>query len=138
MITVIDFERVKNMRYSRQREALLKLLRSTCSHPSADWLYENLRKEFPNISLGTVYRNLTQLVKNGDIIKIQTSSNKEHFDGCTQRHNHFVCRSCDSIFDVDTGSTDDLEKQAAENLGAKIDDCSLVFYGICSQCCQKN
>lgn len=48
------------MKYSKQREALLTLLRSTRSHPSADWLYENLRKEFPNISLGTVYRNLAQ------------------------------------------------------------------------------
>ena len=55
------------MKYSKQREALLTLLRSTRSHPSADWLYENLRKEFPNISLGTVYRNLAQLAENGDI-----------------------------------------------------------------------
>lgn len=57
------------MKYSKQREALLTLLRSTRSHPSADWLYENLRKEFPNISLGTVYRNLAQLAENGDILK---------------------------------------------------------------------
>ena len=69
------------MKYSKQREALLTLLRSTRSHPSADWLYENLRKEFPNISLGTVYRNLAQLAENGDILKISTSANKEHFDG---------------------------------------------------------
>ena len=55
MIIIIDFEGVKCMKYSKQREALLTLLRSTRSHPSADWLYENLRKEFPNISLGTVY-----------------------------------------------------------------------------------
>ena len=64
------------MKYSKQREALLTLLRSTHSHPSADWLYENLRKEFPNISLGTVYRNLAVLADSGEIVKIQTSSNK--------------------------------------------------------------
>ena len=69
MIIIIDFEGVKCMKYSKQREALLTLLRSTRSHPSADWLYENLRKEFPNISLGTVYRNLAQLAENGDILK---------------------------------------------------------------------
>ena len=73
------------MKYSKQREALLTLLRSTRSHPSADWLYENLRKEFPNISLGTVYRNLAQLAENGDILKISTSANKEHFDGFVHR-----------------------------------------------------
>ena len=69
MIIIIDFEGVKCMKYSKQREALLTLLRSTRSHPSADWLYENLRKEFPNISLGTVYRNLAQLAENGEILK---------------------------------------------------------------------
>lgn len=64
------------MKYSKQREALLTLLRSTRSHPSADWLYENLRKEFPNISLGTVYRNLAQLAENGDILKIRLPQTK--------------------------------------------------------------
>ncbi len=59
------------MKYSKQREALLTLLRSTRSHPSADWLYENLRKEFPNISLGTVYRNLAQLAEKRRYFKNQ-------------------------------------------------------------------
>ena len=95
MIIIIDFEGVKCMKYSKQREALLTLLRSTRSHPSADWLYENLRKEFPNISLGTVYRNLAQLAENGDILKISTSANKEHFDGFVHRHFHCVCNKCD-------------------------------------------
>ena len=67
------------MKYSNSVRQLLTLLRSTRSHPSADWLYENLRKEFPNISLGTVYRNLAQLAENGDILKISTSANKEQF-----------------------------------------------------------
>ena len=68
MIIIIDFEGVKCMKYSKQREALLTLLRSTRSHPSADWLYENLRKEFPNISLGTVYRNLNLLTDIGEAL----------------------------------------------------------------------
>lgn len=126
------------MKYSKQREALLTLLRSTRSHPSADLLYENLRKEFPNISLGTVYRNLAQLTENGDIIKIQTSSNKEHFDGFTNQHNHFVCKKCDRIFDVNADSAHALTKQAANELGADIDGYSLVFYGTCSECSQQN
>ena len=68
------------MRYSRQREALLQLLRSTTSHPDAEWLYEGLRKENPRISLGTVYRNLRQLADAGEIIEI-ASGTVSHFDG---------------------------------------------------------
>lgn len=126
------------MKYSKQREALLTLLRSTRSHPSADWLYENLRKDFPNISLGTVYRNLAVLADNGDIVKIQTASNKEHFDGFTHTHHHFVCRNCDSIIDVDIDGMENAEKQAAAKLNADIEDYSLVFYGICNECSQNN
>lgn len=122
------------MKYSKQREALLTLLRSTHSHPSADWLYENLRKEFPKISLGTVYRNLSVLVENGDIVKITTASDKEHFDGFTHTHHHFVCRSCGEIIDVDVEDLSSIELSAADKLGAQIEDYSLVFYGKCSKC----
>lgn len=135
MITIIDLE-VNPMKYSKQRESLLTLLRSTRSHPSADWLYENLRKEFPNISLGTVYRNLSVLVDNGDIIKIRTSSNKEHFDGFTHDHSHFVCRRCSKILDVDIDGMEVVEQQAAKKLNAEVDNHALVFYGICSNCYQ--
>lgn len=122
------------MNYSKQREALLTLLRSTSSHPSADWLYENLRKEFPNISLGTVYRNLSVLADNGDIVRIRTASNKEHFDGFVHKHHHFVCRRCDNILDVDIDGMEFTEKQAAEKLNADVEDYSLIFYGVCSNC----
>lgn len=126
------------MRYSKQREAILSLLRSTDSHPSADWLYENLRKDFPNISLGTVYRNLSLLAENGNIIKIPTVSNKEHFDGCTETHHHFVCQKCDRILDVEIDGMENARMQAAEKLQADVNNYSLVFYGVCSECCNKN
>ncbi len=125
------------MKYSKQREAILSLLRSTDSHPSADWLYENLRKDFPNISLGTVYRNLALLTENGDIIKIQTAFNKEHFDGFTEIHHHFVCQQCEKILDVTIDGMEKAQKQAAEKLQADVKDYSLVFYGVCSKCCNK-
>lgn len=125
------------MNYSKQREALLTLLRSTRSHPSADWLYENLRKEFPSISLGTVYRNLAKLEDNGDILKIRTASNKEHFDGFIHRHYHFVCNECENIYDVDLDGVECIINQAAEKLNADIDDYSLIFYGICKNCSSK-
>lgn len=122
------------MKYSKQRDALLTLLKSTHSHPSADWLYSELKKEFPNISLGTVYRNLALLAEKGCILKISTSSQKEHFDGFTHQHYHFVCNSCDSIYDVELEDTGLLDKSVEQELGAEVDSHSLVFYGICSDC----
>lgn len=122
------------MKYSKQRDALLTLLRSTRSHPTADWLYTELRKEFPNISLGTVYRNLALLADNGIILKINTGLQKEHFDGFTDEHYHFVCKCCNSIYDVNLPDMDNLNKTVENNLGVKIDNHSLVFYGTCSKC----
>ncbi len=122
------------MNYSKQREALLRLLKSTRSHPSADWLYAELRKEFPNISLGTVYRHLALLADNGSILRISSGSGKEHFDGFTDKHYHFVCRQCDSICDISLPEAQKLNEAVENSLGVKVDDHSLVFYGICSSC----
>lgn len=122
------------MKYSKQREALLTLLKSTHSHPSADWLYAELKKEFPNISLGTVYRNLALLTKNGTVVKITTSSQKEHFDGFTHKHYHFVCKSCERIYDVELNNADTLDRAVENELNAEVDSHSLVFYGVCSNC----
>ena len=122
------------MRYSKQREALLTLIRSTRSHPSADWLYENLKKDIPELSLGTVYRNLSLLCETGEIMKIRTGSNKEHFDGFVDSHHHFVCRKCDRIYDIYLNDTEGLENRAAEQIGAEVESSSLVFYGVCKNC----
>ena len=87
------------MRYSRQREALLTLLRSTKTHPDAEWLYTGLRKEYPNISLGTVYRNLRQLTEVGEILELCYGSTS-HFDGDISPHYHMICSCCRKIYDI--------------------------------------
>lgn len=122
------------MKYSKQREALLSLLKSTKSHPTADWLYQELRKDFPNISLGTVYRNLKVLSENGDILTLDVNSGKEHFDGFTHNHYHFICNNCGSIIDVDIPPIPSLCDSIEQQTGAVIDKYSLVFYGTCSKC----
>ena len=122
---------------SRQRDAIRSFLMSRKDHPTAEVVYDNVSKEFPNISLGTVYRNLAQLAENGDILKISTSANKEHFDGFVHRHFHFVCNKCDKIYDVDLDGMDKIKNQAAEKLNADIEDYSLIFYGICENCSSK-
>ena len=136
MIIIIDFEGVKCMKYSKQREALLTLLRSTRSHPSADWLYENLRKEFPNISLGTVYRNLNLLTDIGEALKIATPDGADRFDGCVKPHNHFFCTECRRVLDLDLDmkEIEQINKAAATNFDGIIESSNTIFYGKCGDC----
>ena len=124
----------KAIKHSKQREALLDLLRSTTSHPSADWLYTQLRCSFPNISLGTVYRNLKLLSDNGTIIRLEAGTGTEHYDGQINNHYHFICHTCGEISDVDMDCLPVLEDNAAKKTGAQIDRHSLVFYGQCKKC----
>ena len=132
MIIVIRKESV--MKYSRQREALLTLLRSTRSHPTADWLYTELRKEFPNISLGTVYRNLGVLAANGDILVLNVCDGKDCFDGFTHNHYHFVCSSCGCVSDVELSFPVDINAEVNKLTGNNVKKHSLFFHGTCQSC----
>lgn len=119
--------------YSRQREAILKVLCSTTSHPTAAWIYEKVREEIPNISLGTVYRNLAQLEEDGTIRKIPVGDNHEHFDGDTTQHSHFFCKGCEQITDIfiDTEST---RQQVEADMGSRVDSGTYTFFGVCKAC----
>ena len=88
------------MRYSHQRELILEAVKSVKTHPTADMVYDSLHAENPNLSLGTVYRNLNLLAQNGDITPIYTGDNKVHYDGDTDPHCHFVCKGCNKIIDI--------------------------------------
>ena len=88
------------IKYSRQREAILKDLQSRRDHPTADMVYESVRKEYPNISLGTVYRNLAFLTESGQVLKITTPAGADHFDGFISPHNHFIWWKIWIIFPV--------------------------------------
>ena len=77
-----------NLKYSRQRESIKHFLATTKEHPTADTVYTHVKEEFPNISLGTVYRNLKLLTDLGEAIKITAPDGGDRFDGCTQPHNH--------------------------------------------------
>ena len=122
------------MRYSRQREALLELLRSTKSHPDAEWLYINLRKDYPNISLGTVYRNLRQLTETGEILELPYGS-VSHFDGDISPHYHMRCDSCKGIFDI---GKENVSISVKTDNGFEIGGFSLLLKGICRTCRDSN
>ena len=88
------------LKYSRQREAIKDFLAHSHEHPTADIVYMNLRESFPNISLGTVYRNLSLLSEMGQIQKISMKDGADRFDGTVSPHDHFICESCNYIEDI--------------------------------------
>ena len=124
-------------RYSKQREALIEILKSTDTHPTADWLYSQLRKQFPNVSLATVYRNLRQLSEQGEILALLSNSEPEHYDGCTKDHYHFMCSKCGAVKDLEIEVLSDLNSEVSKKTGFEISRHSLMFYGICRDCLQK-
>lgn len=121
------------MNKSFQREVVYDVLKSTKTHPTAEWVYEHARERIPNISMGTVYRNLNQLVENGYAIKIQGVFEKDRFDADTSNHSHLVCQNCGAVIDFD-----DTKNKKAIKLyeidGAIPKSYSLVYYGLCPKC----
>ena len=91
---------MKTLKYSRQRESIKTCLMGRKDHPTADALYTSIREQFPNISLGTVYRNLNLLVDLGEIRKLSCGDGTDHFDYDTSPHYHFVCKECGKIMDI--------------------------------------
>ena len=81
-------------KHFRKRDAILTCLRSTDTHPSAEWIYENVRQEIPDISLATVYRNLSLFKEQGMISSLGTVKGIERFDGNVEPHVHFICSEC--------------------------------------------
>ena len=121
-------------RRSKQRDLILEVLRGEKNHPDADWIYEKVRETIPNISLGTVYRNLSNLESDGEIIKLDTSSGTSHYDGNIHPHTHIVCRGCGRIDDLDEEVPKMLMNYGNQHYRGEIEDLSLVFYGRCEEC----
>lgn len=117
------------MRYSKQREAVYGVLSATDVHPDVGYVYREVRKVMPTISLGTVYRNLEELVRSGRAKKLGIEGSVERFDGNVTPHSHFVCNRCGKIFDVPMHCdlTDDC-------MCGEVERAEVIFYGICNEC----
>ena len=123
-----------SLKYSRQRESIRENLINRMDHPTADMVYSDIRQIYPNISLGTVYRNLALLSDRGEIARIHTKDGTLHFDRNTEPHDHFVCRSCGRITDIEAPSAEEIKEEALKNFPGSIDECIVTFYGLCGDC----
>ena len=125
------------IRHRRQRDAIKAYLMSTVAHPTAEIVYEHLRKEFPNISLGTIYRNLNFLVEHGEALRLDCGDGFDHFDGNVSPHNHFFCRGCGQIFDLQMQEIDHINILANADFNGKIEEHIIYFRGLCENCLKK-
>ncbi len=124
------------LKHSRQRDCIKEFLMSRCDHPTADVVYSHVREEFPNISLGTVYRNLSLLSEIGEIRKI-TCNGPDRFDANTMPHYHFFCNCCGSVVDLEFPQKPDISGVAPMNFGGVIEQVTLDFSGTCEECIKK-
>ena len=122
------------LKYSRQREAIKEFMMTRKDHPTADVVYMNVRKEFPNISLGTVYRNLTLLSDMGELLRLRVGDGVDHFDATTTSHYHFICKNCGAVTDLDTPIIHSIDTVASENFKGQIAGHVTYFYGTCEHC----
>ena len=127
---------MKTLKYSRQRESIKSCLMARHDHPTADALYTSIREEYPNISLGTVYRNLDFLTESKEILKLESAGSIRRFDGDTRPHQHVRCRVCGKIGDViPPVPTPSVEGVSVE--GFTITEARVEYEGICEECARK-
>lgn len=106
-------------------------------HPTAETIYENLRKEYPKISLGTVYRNLSLLTDIGEIQTISTGVGPDRFDGNAHPHYHFICKKCGSVIDLKMQGLEHINLLAQHDFPGSVEGHTVFFYGRCEECLNK-
>ncbi len=122
------------IKHSRQRDAIRENLMGRYDHPTAETVYMDIKEDFPNISLGTVYRNLSLLSDLGEIQKISTGAGPDRFDGNPKPHCHFQCRKCYQVLDIPFEHPEELNAHASKNFAGIIEGNSIQFYGLCPSC----
>ena len=125
----------RTAKHFRKRDAILSCLRQTTVHPSAEWVYNQLKPEYTDLSLGTVYRNLSLFKEQGIIASLGTVNGVERFDGNTNPHVHFICTGCDRVLDLlGMKVPEELNNAASKESGGQVTGCQLSFTGLCENC----
>ena len=121
--------------YSRKREAVYEVVASTKTHPSVDWVYERIRKIYPDVSLATVYRNLKRFCEQGRVKSIGVVNGQERFDADVSDHSHFVCKECGKVLDIpESFLLPEMLDALGEQYGFDFHRSEVRFSGVCSAC----
>lgn len=129
---------IRKQNYSKKREAILHAIRGTAIHPTAEWVYRTLKPDYPDLSLGTVYRNLSQFKEDGLIISIGVVNGQERYDGNTAPHTHFICSECGAVLDIPGEFiSESVKNEVAGKYHFRISSSEVLFRGICPGCMQK-
>lgn len=126
------------MKYSRQRDLLLKTLQKNAVHPTADALFAMIKEIEPTMSLATVYRNLNLLAEQGIIRSIRGLDGSTHYDHNTHNHYHFICSKCNKVYDVPYDIAPELADKTAERTGLLVESYDITFRGVCPDCKKLN
>ena len=122
------------MKYSKQRDTILEIVQNSCEHPTAQMIYREAKEDIPNISLGTVYRNLNALYENNYIKRIAIPNDKDRFDKTLEEHSHIYCIICKKVFDIPNDLLNNIDEIISHRTGYEIVSKDLVFYGLCHEC----
>lgn len=125
------------MKFSKQRELILNYILNSHEHLTADTIYADLKKDNPELSLGTVYRNLTKLTEIGAIKKVSLPNQVDKFDKNLEPHAHFICDECGSITDISIPGMDEFLDKVSDEDGISIRKYDLTLNGICKKCKDK-
>jgi len=130
----------KGLRVTPQREAIYRLLAASKAHPTAEWVYQEVRNIFPSISFNTVYKTVQSFEESGLLQRFNTGENVYHYDANVRPHPHFICLSCGKVDDMDEfpDSLEDFMSKAAMSSSYKMKFVNLHFYGYCPQCGEGN
>lgn len=127
------------IRHSKKREAILNAIQGTSCHPSAVWVYQQLKPRHPDLSLGTVYRNLAFFQERGLIRSVGVVRGQERFDAIVSPHSHFICNCCGRVLDLpDVRPEAGLEQTVSAQYGFVAERCELTFHGLCPSCLKQN
>lgn len=134
---LIDKTTAGIQRITRQRTIILEELKKVTSHPSAEQLYQMVRRRVPNVSFGTIYRNLMILENSGLIQKLSYSNKPSRYDGTPDNHYHISCEKCGRVDDILMSPWKKLNEKASYATHYKIKSHRIEFYGLCPKCKNK-
>lgn len=126
------------VRHSKKRDAMLHLMQSTTCHPTADWIYQGMKEQYPDISLGTVYRNLNQLCEERLVRRVGVVDGHERFDADISPHAHFFCSKCGVVVDLpDNAPTQSYVKTLSKEYEFVAESHEFKLHGLCKDCANK-